>query len=190
MARNIARILTVSMLSALMLLMTFHSSEARGRKSGGRSVAKHSRAGVKKTSRPSSRRSRGTRRQRHRTTEEVEPPINPANYSIAPDRIEVFEYGSENSQNLSRYLKLPQPPNPVTSQEISSVGRRTNIAIESTRVIEIQQALLSRGFFNGEATGVYDDATIDAMRKFQISQKIPVTGYPTAHALKRLGLVN
>jgi hypothetical protein len=37
-------------------------------------------------------------------------------------------------------------------------------------------------------TGEYDDATIEAMRRFQTQQKIPVTGYPTAHALKRLGL--
>jgi peptidoglycan hydrolase-like protein with peptidoglycan-binding domain len=49
---------------------------------------------------------------------------------------------------------------------------------------------MSRGFFNSETTGVYDQATIDAMRRFQANQKIPITGYPTAHALKRLGLAN
>jgi len=56
--------------------------------------------------------------------------------------------------------------------------------------MQIQQALNQRGFYFGEMTGVYDAETIEAMRRFQISQKISATGYPTAHALKRLGLAN
>ena len=56
------------------------------------------------------------------------------------------------------------------------------------RVLQIQQALVSRGFLSGEASGIYDEATIEAMRQFQVSQKIDSTAYPTAHALTRLGL--
>ena len=62
--------------------------------------------------------------------------------------------------------------------------------IESKRVIEIQEALAQKGFYTGPPTGTYDEATFDAMRRFQISNRIDVTGYPTAHALKRLGLTN
>ncbi len=57
-------------------------------------------------------------------------------------------------------------------------------------MLQIQQALAQRGFYGGEMTGVYDEATVEAMRRFQASQKVAVTGYPTAHALKRLGLAN
>jgi peptidoglycan hydrolase-like protein with peptidoglycan-binding domain len=57
-----------------------------------------------------------------------------------------------------------------------------------SRALQIQLALKRRGFYTGEMTGEYDDATIESMRRFQTQQKIPVTGYPTAHALKRLGL--
>jgi peptidoglycan hydrolase-like protein with peptidoglycan-binding domain len=57
-------------------------------------------------------------------------------------------------------------------------------------VLQIQQALNQRGFYGGEMTGVYDAATVEAMRRFQANQKISATGYPTAHALKRLGLAD
>ena len=42
----------------------------------------------------------------------------------------------------------------------------------------------------GEPTGLYDEATVEAMRQFQTMSRIDVTGYPTAHSLKRLGLTH
>ena len=62
--------------------------------------------------------------------------------------------------------------------------------MEAFRVIQIQKALKDRGFFSSEPTGIYDDETIDGMKAFQAKERIDVTGYPTAHALKRLGLSN
>ena len=62
-------------------------------------------------------------------------------------------------------------------------GRR----IPTDRVLEIQRALVERGFLK-EASGIYDDATVQAMKAFQTAEDITVTGYPTAHALHRLGL--
>jgi peptidoglycan hydrolase-like protein with peptidoglycan-binding domain len=61
-------------------------------------------------------------------------------------------------------------------------------AIPRERVREIQLALIERGFLDGPPTGVYDARTIEAMRRFQEAEGIEVTGYPTAHALYRLGL--
>jgi peptidoglycan hydrolase-like protein with peptidoglycan-binding domain len=59
-----------------------------------------------------------------------------------------------------------------------------------SRALQIQQALKRRGFYTAEMTGEYDEATVEAMRRFQTQEKIRATGYPTAHALKRLGLAN
>jgi len=113
-----------------------------------------------------------------------------ANHPVVPDRVEVLEYGTASSADTARWLN-PAPPrnsaaDPATEALAPSRGKRVNI--DSERVIQIQRALAARGFYSGETTGAYDDATVDAMRRFQISNKIAVTGYPTAHSLKRLGL--
>ena len=60
--------------------------------------------------------------------------------------------------------------------------------IPRERVREIQLALIERGFLEGPPTGVYDAQTVEAMKRFQHAEGIEVTGYPTAHALYRLGL--
>jgi len=60
--------------------------------------------------------------------------------------------------------------------------------IPRERVREIQLALIERGFLEGPPTGVYDARTVEAMKRFQEAEGIEVTGYPTAHALYRLGL--
>ncbi|MCI0666311.1 MAG: peptidoglycan-binding protein, partial [Acidobacteria bacterium] len=111
-----------------------------------------------------------------------------------PDSIEVIEHGSSDSPVLGRLLNMPNPSrtdnasfNPTESPTRS---RRFNIKMEASRVIEIQQALASRGFYRGEMTGVYDESTVDAMRRFQTDEKISVTGYPTAHALRKLELAS
>jgi hypothetical protein len=76
----------------------------------------------------------------------------------------------------------------------SSVGvygisnRRMDVEIEAHRVIQIQKALKERGFYSSEPSGIYDDETFEGMKAFQAKERIDVTGYPTAHALKRLGL--
>src|SRR5262252_6524062 len=115
----------------------------------------------------------------------------PETYPIAPDRIEVIEGGSASSPEVARYLNLP-PPSPQTPRDLSETDptRRKPLKIDESRALQIQQALKRRGFYTGELTGVYDQATVEAMRSFQTQEKIPATGYPTAHALKRLGLAS
>jgi Putative peptidoglycan binding domain len=118
----------------------------------------------------------------------------PENYPIAPDKIEVIENGSDSAIDLSRRLK-PPPPRSQKSQDSSDVDpnlltKRRGIKIDESRALQIQQALKQRGFYTSEMTGVYDQTTVEAMRSFQTQEKIPATGYPTAHALKRLGLAN
>lgn len=107
-----------------------------------------------------------------------------------PDRIEVSEYdpdkvGTDLTGKMRPANSFIQP-----SQTFNVSSKRISVSIEADRITEIQQALREKGFFQGETTGTWDDITIDAMKRFQISQKIDATGYPTAHALKKLGLTN
>ena len=120
--------------------------------------------------------------------------VIPENYPIAPDHIEVIESGSASSTEVARYLSLPppssQPPQISSENDPASITRGKPLKIDGSRALQIQQALKQRGFYAGELTGEYDQATVEAMRRFQTQEKIPATGYPTAHALKRLGLAN
>lgn len=61
-------------------------------------------------------------------------------------------------------------------------------AMPADRVREIQDALKQEGFFEGEPTGQYDKATVDAMKEYQKSRNFRATGYPTAEALQSLRL--
>jgi Putative peptidoglycan binding domain len=131
------------------------------------------------------------KRSRYRAQAQSEP-LTTAAYQAAPtypDSIEVIEYGSSDSADLRRLLIMPNTR--ITSSDSTNLAappKRVNVRMDTSRVIEIQQALASKGFYQGEMSGVYDDSTVDAMRQFQLKENILVTGYPTAHALRRLGL--
>ncbi len=60
--------------------------------------------------------------------------------------------------------------------------------IQSDRVTEIQNALMKAGAFEGPSTGLYDEMTSAAMKKFQVNNGLPATGLPSAHTLKKLGV--
>lgn len=160
------------------------NAEAKGRK--GKSASRS------KSSKRSSAR-RGQRRS-NKVAVERDVAVIPETYPIAPDRIEVIESGSASAPDLSRYLNPPlprsQPRQDSSDSDPNFLTKRKVIKIDESRVIQIQQALKQRGIFTGELTGLYDQATFEAMLRFQTGEKIPATGYPTAHALKRLGLAN
>jgi putative peptidoglycan binding protein len=65
---------------------------------------------------------------------------------------------------------------------------RSASGIPAERITEIQSALGKLGYFNGPTTGQYDDATIEAMKQFQSDNGFSATGWPSAHALKKLGV--
>ena len=56
------------------------------------------------------------------------------------------------------------------------------------RYQQIQQALADRGYFKGETNGAWGDDSTDALRRFQIDQKLPDDGKITALSLTGLGL--
>lgn len=159
--------------------------EAKGRKGKSASRSKSSKRSFAR---------RGKRRSKKVAPElpEDKVAVIPGTYPIAPDRIEVVESGSASSPDLARHLNPPLPPSQVprdsSETDLRSPTRGKPLKIDESRVLQIQQALKQRGFYTGEMTGEYDQATVEAMRRFQTREKIPATGYPTAHALKRLGL--
>ena len=109
-----------------------------------------------------------------------------------PDRIEVVESNSpqlEQLQALSNSRPLPSYGAIVTRTGTPPTPRK-DISIPQQRVFEIQYELAKRGFYSAEPNGLYDDVTIAAMWEFQKNYGLPATGYPTAHALKRLGLTS
>jgi hypothetical protein len=193
---KLTRVLTSVLSIVLAISILALPTLAKGKK--GKSAVSRSKGKVGRqasSGKPSRRQlARRGKRGRHRTVREEAYAKSEfaGNHPIVPDRVEVLEYGSTNPTDLSRWLN-PAPPSNQTNSSYNTnptvaPARSRKVNIDSERVIQIQQALAKRGLYTGETTGIYDEATIDAMRRFQINSKIAVTGYPTAHSLKRLGL--
>lgn len=185
--RKLSLLLTCLLAVAVLISANTISVEAKGKKK--KAVASSAKSKKSKTVRSKSARrtvaKRGKRSRRY-AEEKYAPDPSP---KIVPDRIEVLEYGSTNSSELSKLLSPPQPGSQL-SNDVGTITPSRKVNIDTMRVIQIQQALASRGFYSGETSGNYDEATIDAMRRFQSTNQISATGYPTAHALKRLGLAS
>jgi len=192
-SHKLPQFLTPVILAILAVSLCVSPAAAKGKK--GKAVAPQSKNRQAKApaSGPSRRElTRRGKRGRHSAISDLAdnlPGESAANHPVVPDRVEVLEYGSANSADTSRWLNPAPPRNPADpATDALAPSRGKKVSIDSERVIQIQRALAARGFYSGETTGVYNDATVDAMRRFQINNKIAVTGYPTAHSLKRLGL--
>jgi len=61
-------------------------------------------------------------------------------------------------------------------------------AIDTARALEIQQALIREHYLNGEATGEWDQATREALTRFQGDNHWQTKILPDARALIKLGL--
>jgi peptidoglycan hydrolase-like protein with peptidoglycan-binding domain len=61
-------------------------------------------------------------------------------------------------------------------------------AIQSERVVEIQQALIREHYLSGEPSGSWDAVTISAMLKLQADNGWQTKLTPDSRALKKLGL--
>jgi len=71
---------------------------------------------------------------------------------------------------------------------VAASAPRPAPGIPPERVTEIQNALIKGGYLDGPASGLYDDATIDAMKQFQARNGLSQTGLPSAPLLKKLGV--
>jgi peptidoglycan hydrolase-like protein with peptidoglycan-binding domain len=61
-------------------------------------------------------------------------------------------------------------------------------AIDSSRVTQIQQALIREHYLTGEPNGNWDETTQSAMHKYQSDQGWQTKLMPDSRALKKLGL--
>lgn len=114
----------------------------------------------------------------------------PPPQDLGPDVIDVIEHDSPEVGRLDELLRadvktLQFSSVPNISRKKIDVGR-----MDAERIKQIQEALAKKGFYSGEISGQYDDATIEAMRRFQETHKIDVTGYATAQSLRLLGLTD
>jgi hypothetical protein len=66
--------------------------------------------------------------------------------------------------------------------------RRSAMRPEPQRVQEIQTALIQAGELHQEPTGTWDEATRDAMKRYQERHRFSVTGLPDSKSLMEMGL--
>ena len=82
-----------------------------------------------------------------------------------------------------RSSRAPQRASVPTAVHAPSQGNPT-----STRYMEIQEALASRGYLKTPPTGVWDQDSVAAMKSFQADQKLATTGKLNSLSLIALGL--
>jgi Putative peptidoglycan binding domain len=193
MATKLPTLFTITIIITGFLLSISIPVEGKGKKKRRVTARSGNKTGSSSLSSRGSSRGKTARRGRGSRYQAQSEPLPLAAYQASPaypDRVEVIEYGSSDSADLKRLLNMP---NRSTSSSLDSIDpstrpKRVNVKMDPSRVFEIQQALAGKGFYQGEMTGVYDESTVDAMRRFQLKENILATGYPTAHALRRLGL--
>jgi peptidoglycan hydrolase-like protein with peptidoglycan-binding domain len=91
--------------------------------------------------------------------------------------------------------KSPATKHPASAHHIRGKAAKRTTARERgqkaptpERISEIQTALGKDGSFAGAPNGKWDDATVDAMKKFQESHGLTPTGKLDAKTLQKLGL--
>ena len=98
------------------------------------------------------------------------------------NRTSAYASQSRASTTRSRYPR----PAPVTA--LNGWQRLARLRLQPERVQEIQQALIREGYLQGDANGLWDNRTHDAMLHYQTNHGFPATGLPEAKSLMKLGL--
>lgn len=76
----------------------------------------------------------------------------------------------------------------TTTARRRTTWRNRQTAPDRERYREIQQALVDKGYLEGPATGRWDQASIDALRRFQEEQNLEPDGKINSLSLIALGL--
>ncbi len=103
------------------------------------------------------------------------------------------------AKKSSTTAKKPATSAKKSSSKKSSSKKKTTARSKQTwrsrqlqptpeRYSEIQRALIDKGYLQGEATGKWDQASIDALRRFQQEQNLDPSGKIDSLSLIALGL--
>lgn len=88
--------------------------------------------------------------------------------------------------NLARSLLPGAIKNKPEIVGIESTDGETSVALYDVVIRRLQAALRIRGFYEGELSGEYTDATREAVSAFQSSAGLPATGMPDQKTLANL----
>jgi len=69
-------------------------------------------------------------------------------------------------------------PTPAAHAAPRSAFHSSQTAPTPERYKQFQEALIAKGYLHGEATGQWNEASVDAMRRFQKDQNLEPTGKP------------
>jgi hypothetical protein len=87
---------------------------------------------------------------------------------------------------------VARTPHPATTRRVSSRKKKKTTRgqknIDSERAQEIQEALIREHYLTGEATGTWNQASEDAMRRYQADHGWQTKEVPDSRALINLGL--
>lgn len=103
------------------------------------------------------------------------------------------------AQSPSSASNTANPPKTSTTSSFARSHRKSSAKRRSKkvkgqaaptpeRISEIQQALATKGAFDGTPNGKWDDSTVAAMKRFQSSIGLTPTGKLDALTLQKLGL--
>jgi len=103
--------------------------------------------------------------------------------------VSAIAFSSPSSVLAAQSAATSAPSKPVAKKKKSTSSKsRRQLAPDPARIKEIQQALAREGFYQGEPTGKWDEATVAAMKNFQQSKSLQPTGKIEALSLQKLGL--
>jgi hypothetical protein len=92
------------------------------------------------------------------------------------------------STSSARKKSVPAKGKHSTSRKKKTARTRGQQKIDSGRAQSIQEALIHEHYLNGEATGTWNQASEDAMRRYQSDHGWQSKTVPDARALIKLGL--
>ncbi len=93
------------------------------------------------------------------------PPVRTAHHATA-------------SHKTPSYKAVPKRTAQKTLPRTPRASRPSQMEPTPDRYKQFQEALIKKGYLQGEATGKWDEASADAMRRFQRDQNLEPTGKP------------
>ena len=118
------------------------------------------------------------------------------------DMVWDLNYDTEYKKYVLNLVRTPRPPQPLTSYTLPPDVARTpsmrpgyippgaalRQMLPPQRVTALQLNLAQGGYYAGQPTGKIDANTVDALKKFQAANNLPVTGRLDPETIHKLGL--